>query len=156
MQNINNIEHWILISTPIIVGIAIWTIAWKGFALWRAAGNKDKGWFIAILILNTLGILEMLYLFAFSKEKVVDENKEIPKAPETKAEDKKEVPIQKEEAKAEVKTEAKVEEKIETPAPAPAPVVEEVKVSEPEIKTETKTEEVPAATATTESQTITN
>jgi len=43
---------------------------WKAIALWRAANLKQKNWFIAILILNTLGILEIAYLFFFAKNKM--------------------------------------------------------------------------------------
>ena len=46
--------------------LAIWELVWKGWALWRAAKNGQNGWFIAILILNTLGILPILYLYVFS------------------------------------------------------------------------------------------
>lgn len=34
----------------------------KGFALWKAAQRKEMIWFIAILVLNTLGILPAVYL----------------------------------------------------------------------------------------------
>lgn len=44
----------------------IWTLVWKGFALWIAAREKRKLWFIAVLILNTLGILEIVFIFFFS------------------------------------------------------------------------------------------
>jgi len=47
--------------------LAIWSIGWKGLALWRAARRKDKIWFIVLLVINTLGILEILYLFVFTK-----------------------------------------------------------------------------------------
>jgi len=47
--------------------VAVWSLIWKGLALWQAAGNKDKAWYVALLVLNTLGILEMFYLFVFSK-----------------------------------------------------------------------------------------
>lgn len=50
-----------------IVLVSIWSLAWKAFALWKAAGQKDKIWFIALIILNTAGILEILYIFVFSK-----------------------------------------------------------------------------------------
>jgi 4-amino-4-deoxy-L-arabinose transferase-like glycosyltransferase len=52
-----------------IILIALWTLPWKGVALWKAAGKKEKWWFIALLVLNTLGILEILYIFVFSKMK---------------------------------------------------------------------------------------
>ncbi|MFZ1484288.1 MAG: DUF5652 family protein [Candidatus Saccharimonadales bacterium] len=51
---------------PIVLG-ALWSLVWKGLALWRAAQHKDKGWFIALLVINTLGLLEIFYLFVFSK-----------------------------------------------------------------------------------------
>lgn len=50
--------------------LLIWSIAWKGLALWRASKNDQKNWFIAILIINTLGILEIAYLFGFAKKKM--------------------------------------------------------------------------------------
>ncbi len=46
-----------------------WALPWKGFALWRAAKLKHKRWFIAILILNTMAILEIVYLLFFNKIK---------------------------------------------------------------------------------------
>ncbi len=39
-------------------------IALKGYALWHAAKRDEKGWFIALLIINTMGILELVYLLA--------------------------------------------------------------------------------------------
>jgi len=54
------------VSLITIVGLA-WTIAWTGWALWIAAKKDSKKWFIALLVLNTLGILEILYIFIFSK-----------------------------------------------------------------------------------------
>jgi len=44
-----------------------WTMPWKGVALWKAARNQHKYWFIALLVVNTVGILEILYIFIFSK-----------------------------------------------------------------------------------------
>lgn len=56
--------------------LILWSLAWKGAALWRAAREGSKGWFAAILITNTLGVLEILYLYAFSRkaEPVAKEN----------------------------------------------------------------------------------
>jgi hypothetical protein len=49
--------------------ILAWTLPWKGVALWKAASRKEKWWFIALLVINTLGIFEILYIFVFSKIK---------------------------------------------------------------------------------------
>ncbi len=50
---------------PFLLVITLWTIVLKGFALWYAARGNQKGWFIALLIINTLGILEIVYLIWF-------------------------------------------------------------------------------------------
>ncbi len=56
-------------SRATLMLLAIWSMIWKGFALWRAARNNQKNWFIAMVIINTFGILEIVYLFFFSKPK---------------------------------------------------------------------------------------
>lgn len=48
--------------------ITVWELVWKSMALWRAARNNQLYWFIALLLLNTLGILPILYLYVFSKK----------------------------------------------------------------------------------------
>ena len=51
-----------------VVLALVWSAVWKGFALWRAGRNGHLGWFIALFIVNTLGILEIIYIFAFSRK----------------------------------------------------------------------------------------
>ncbi len=64
-----------LIENPWVIWLAIvWTIPWKGVALWRAAKLNHKWWFIALLIVNTLAVLEILYIFIFSKIKKKQKN----------------------------------------------------------------------------------
>lgn len=40
--------------------------------MWKAAKYHQKSWFIAILVVSsaTVGILEIVYLFGFAKEKL--------------------------------------------------------------------------------------
>jgi methionyl-tRNA synthetase len=47
---------------PWIIVALIWTIIWKGLALWQASKRNEKIWFIAMLVVNTVGILEIIYL----------------------------------------------------------------------------------------------
>lgn len=54
---------------PLLLLIVLWTIPWKGVALWKAARNEHKIWFVALFLLNTLAILEILYIFIFSKKR---------------------------------------------------------------------------------------
>ena len=60
------IPAWLAV---LIVLAVIWTLPWKAVALWKAARNSHKWWFIAILVINTLAILEIIYIFAFSRKK---------------------------------------------------------------------------------------
>ncbi len=50
--------------------LALWSIPWKGVALWKAARNSDKFWFVILFVCNTLGVLEILYVYVFSKKKL--------------------------------------------------------------------------------------
>lgn len=60
----------LFLENPILLlFLAIWSLFWKGLALWRAAKTDQKNWFIAILIINTVGILEIIYLAWFAKKK---------------------------------------------------------------------------------------
>jgi len=58
-----------LIGIPVLVfiAIALWSFVWKGIALWTSARLDSKGWFITLLLINTLGILDILYIYIFSK-----------------------------------------------------------------------------------------
>ncbi len=51
----------------LFLAVIIWSVIWKGMALWKAARRGDKGWFVALLLINTLGILDILYLYVFSE-----------------------------------------------------------------------------------------
>lgn len=52
-----------------MASVILWSLPWKGFALWKAAQLKDKIWFVIILVINTFGLLEILYIFFLSKHK---------------------------------------------------------------------------------------
>lgn len=49
--------------------LVLWDLIWKGIGLWKAARNEEKYWFIAILIINSLGIVPILYIYVFQKGK---------------------------------------------------------------------------------------
>ncbi len=58
--------------------LLIWSLFWKGLALWKAAQRREKIWFLVLLVVNTVGILEILYLYFFSKEKKEEEETDEP------------------------------------------------------------------------------
>ncbi|PIN93728.1 hypothetical protein COU54_02065 [Candidatus Pacearchaeota archaeon CG10_big_fil_rev_8_21_14_0_10_31_24] len=56
----------------LLVFVIVWNLIWKGFAWWKSARNNHPVWFIAFILIQTMGILEILYIFLFSK---IDLNK---------------------------------------------------------------------------------
>lgn len=69
MEEVNMLAQQFFPGVPIglVLFLIAWSLVWKGFALWRAGRKNHVMWFILIFILNTAGILEILYLFVFSK-----------------------------------------------------------------------------------------
>jgi len=59
----------------ILIPFLIWSIIWKGLAMWKAARNNHKTWFIVFLILNLVAIPEILYLIFWANPKPVKNKK---------------------------------------------------------------------------------
>ncbi len=72
MESVNLMARWADINPIFVVLAIVWTFVWKGFALWRSAELRQKYWFIAILLINTLGILEIIYIFLVAKNYKVE------------------------------------------------------------------------------------
>ena len=63
------LRNWFSPVGAVLLGLmALWSLIWKGMALWRAAQRGEKRWFVALLLLNTAGILDILYIYVFSKD----------------------------------------------------------------------------------------
>ena len=45
--------------------ILIWIVVWKLLAMWKSARNNHIVWFIVLAVVNTVGILEILYIYVF-------------------------------------------------------------------------------------------
>jgi hypothetical protein len=60
---------WLIWLPFIIIALAIWSVFWKGLALWHSARRAQPWWFGFMLILNTLGLLEIIYIFGVAKVK---------------------------------------------------------------------------------------
>ena len=53
---------------PIVFGIVvIWALAWKCWALWESARKGQKGWFLALFVISSFGVLEAIYIFFIAK-----------------------------------------------------------------------------------------
>ncbi len=62
-------EQFIAENQWLVWLLLLWVLPWKGVALWKAAQNSHKKWFVAILVVNTVALLEIVYIFFFSKKK---------------------------------------------------------------------------------------
>jgi len=65
-SNLSNagIPGW---TIALVVVLGIWEAVWKAIALWRAGNDRNLLWFVLMFILNTLGILEIIYIFGISR-----------------------------------------------------------------------------------------
>jgi len=63
------IPEWLRPFAWIIPIVAVWDGVWKAIASWKAARNGQLAWFICIIIINTVGILPIIYILGFSKKK---------------------------------------------------------------------------------------
>ncbi|MFH1430853.1 MAG: DUF5652 family protein [Nanoarchaeota archaeon] len=73
MNSLTGIPVWILMI------VIVWSLAWKGLALWKSARRKSPIWFVILLVVNTIGILEILYIFLFSELKFEDKKEKVKK-----------------------------------------------------------------------------
>lgn len=79
-------------SLTLIIMIA-WMLFWKGFALWYAAERRERWWFVAFLLINTFGVLEIAYIFFIAKVPLfrerfgLESQTEEPKEEESQEED---------------------------------------------------------------------
>jgi len=55
-----------IFSLVVILAI-VWSMVWKGIALWHAGRNAHLGWFITLFLVHTLGILDIIYVFLFRR-----------------------------------------------------------------------------------------
>ncbi|MBU0999323.1 hypothetical protein KKG24_03410 [Patescibacteria group bacterium] len=60
--------------------LTLWTIPWKIYAVWLAAKRDQKKWFVILLLLNTVGILEIFYIFKIANKKWIEVRKDFGKA----------------------------------------------------------------------------
>lgn len=53
----------------LLVVLGVWELVWKALALWRAARLHQKAWYIVILIINSVGVIPIVYLLVSKKTK---------------------------------------------------------------------------------------
>ena len=60
---------WLALIVPLIILLALWEGVWKCIALWKSARNKQLAWFICLAIFNTIGILPILYIVFWQRDR---------------------------------------------------------------------------------------
>ncbi len=73
MPELNNTQA-ILLALAII-----WSLIWKGIALWKSARAGQTAWFVCLLVINTIGILEIIYISFFQKKSALFYNVKVEK-----------------------------------------------------------------------------
>ncbi len=56
----------------LIVVVVLWSMAWKGVALWKSAQLSQKRWFIVLFLVNTFGILDIIYIRFVARKYTVE------------------------------------------------------------------------------------
>jgi hypothetical protein len=59
---IEQTTYWVVFGA-----LMVWELVWKGIALWKAGRKNQLVWFICILIINTVGILPIIYVLFVNK-----------------------------------------------------------------------------------------
>ena len=65
------------VLTFVFLIIALWSLVWKALAMWHAAKNRQRIWFIVLLLVNTVGVLEIIYLAWFAKDSSKENSEEL-------------------------------------------------------------------------------
>jgi len=55
--------------TSLLAFIIVWSMVWKGIALWKCGRNNQIVWFVILFIINTAGILPIIYLLLFQRKR---------------------------------------------------------------------------------------
>lgn len=65
----SHMEQYLQQNAWLFILLALWTLPWKGVALWKAARLKQKVWFVILLCVNSLAIVEIIYIFLVARKK---------------------------------------------------------------------------------------
>jgi hypothetical protein len=75
-MNLQSIQALIEQYPLFFAALTIWSIIWKGLALWKASQRSERNWFIIILIINSFGILDIIYYYLVGRGKTSESSVE--------------------------------------------------------------------------------
>jgi hypothetical protein len=70
LQHLQGTMSWFI---PVIIILVTWDLIWKLIAMWKAARNNQLGWFICIALVNSAGILPIIYLLIQKNRSEIEE-----------------------------------------------------------------------------------
>lgn len=53
---------------PVIIVAGLWETTWKIIAMWKSARANKIAWFICIALINTVGVLPIIYILTHRKK----------------------------------------------------------------------------------------
>lgn len=65
IQQLQGTYYWLI---PSVIILIIWETVWKLIAMWKAGRNNHLAWFICIALINTVGILPIVYILMYRKK----------------------------------------------------------------------------------------
>lgn len=68
MDNFSQLQELLTPLMPVIIILVIWEAIWKLIAMWKAGQNNHLAWFICIALINTVGILPIIYILLDRKK----------------------------------------------------------------------------------------
>jgi hypothetical protein len=66
-MNLESVQTLVKDHPGLVLAIVIWTMIWKCLALWKASQRREMTWFVVIFIINTFGILDIIYYYFVGK-----------------------------------------------------------------------------------------
>ncbi len=73
IQNLHETFGWLM---PALIILMIWETVWKLIALWRAGRNNHLVWFVCIALINTVGVLPIVYILMHRNKPTVQLSRE--------------------------------------------------------------------------------
>jgi hypothetical protein len=67
MEEFESLNKTFAVLIPLIILVVIWELTWKLIAMWKAGRNNHLGWFICLFLINTAGILPIIYILTHRK-----------------------------------------------------------------------------------------
>jgi len=66
LQHLHDTLTWYF--AVIMIVLFAWSLTWKIIGMWKAGRNNHLAWFLCIALINTLGILPIVYILMNRKK----------------------------------------------------------------------------------------